>query len=280
MLKQLKSLLITNPMNVDVKRYLRRYTDPRRSALNLVSVVLLVMMIGFFMLMIVQSGISWMPAICTILVTGVTLIIPITLFGCIASERERRSWDFLACAPVTTAQIATAKFITGLASAGMLFAFALPLMATDLLATRNDSWFSTSSNKDVEFNAAFGTLMVAFGWSMLLSGFCVLISARSKRAFTALGTILAVLLMALVIFPLIIATSPIGQEMRYLMNWIHPNYISGQLFDRDQSNALPLSIVALISFVYGLAGVLFVTWATYTIRFADNQMKFLPKKDA
>ncbi len=107
-----RSLISHNPMKAEIRRFRNRYL--RRGTKGGASFAVTVIALSFYVLLLIWIGTSLregaVMAISQICLVAVTLGVPIAAYTMIAGERERRSWDLLLVAPITSAQIVVGKF--------------------------------------------------------------------------------------------------------------------------------------------------------------------------
>lgn len=271
-----ETLVVQNPMLIEIQRFRRRFlsfTGP--NAANGAVLVLVLIFYVSLVMMVVNSDGGLAPSVVIGVQTGLfTLLAPGMLHGAIAGERERRSWDLLLAAPITKAQIVVGKFIGALTALGIgALLFLLPLVIA--AAT-----YKTKSLVDVlEMEA------VSLSFTMAVCALTVLLSARARRPFMALGATLGVLAVALIVAPMLLGIS-IGfsdQMSGDLLYYLHPYYtiwkihaVAERPYDSGGYIAgyawgLPQTLIYL-----GLTAVM-VAWAANTLNFAENEVKFIPK---
>lgn len=283
-----KTLFTENPMMIEITRFRRKFFSGRGSALNAVVVGLCGVIYLGIVALVWNYREAANPIILVFLQTGIfTLLAPAMLHGSIAGERERRSWDFLLVAPVTHAQIVFGKFM-GAAAAILSTAavFLLPI-AIGVLFYKPYPYgmgYNYSGSYQVEPGVNIWNLLLAevlsIVWALLVCAMTILFSARCRRGFIALGTTLALLIFGLIVWPILIASSGPVQEMN-LLNFFHPFWALTQI---ESANANRGDIAGW-QHLYGFPQILvylglttvFLFWTERTLRFADNEVKFLPK---
>jgi ABC-type transport system involved in multi-copper enzyme maturation permease subunit len=162
-----------------------------------------------------------------IMMIVVLFVVPITLHGVIAGEREKRSLDMLLAAPVTSAEIVWAKLhrARGLVASTMLFLggpLALVLIAQVISPGRV---FGPPGGLPAFAGAIFGlgsVLAAAFA----SGGITILISSHAKNGASSLMTNLAVHFGLLAGFPFVLevllSAFPNGYELGALPWLVHP----------------------------------------------------------
>ena len=270
-----ETLVIENPMLIEVRRYRRRLLGGGRTTGTNIAFLTLGAVCYVGLLLIVGSANGGIPGIAIIMIqTGIfTVAAPIVLNNAIAGEREKRTWDLLLVAPVTKAQIMIGKFAGAMTS--LLFGAALFLLPVFICAV-------SYSRTD------FGGLLLAELDSIAFAVFCcslsLLFSARCRRGFTALGVSLGILAIWLIVLPLLLSgISDMDAVTRDFIYVLHPFMAETRLIQSgriDDASMSGMTTATIQIFVYlGLAAVLLV-WTERTLTFSDNEVKFLPKSHA
>ena len=278
-----ESLVTKNPMTVEIRRAARRYLS-FSGANGSVTFSLLLGIIGYAILclLVVNLRGSFHPKVVIGLQMFVgALVAPITLHASIAGERERRSWDMLMVAPVTHAQVVVGKLLGGLAvQAAIGVALLIPLLVAAVTYAGHDG---------VSLYGLVRLELVALSGGAFCCAVTMLVSARVKRAFVALGVSFAVLLLLFAFFPIVIASAgAVGgsNELNDLYFGWHPAYalfnIEASRYDYSGGGGMIRAdngimgwpqTVAMLAFT-----VIFTAWTIRTVAFADNEVRFLPGK--
>ncbi len=203
-----------------------------------------------------------------------TILAPALLHGSIAGERERRSWDILMAAPVSKAQIVAGKFLGALTVLGIGFAlFLFPTLIT--LA------FYRGHTPIVPF---LGAEAISASFGILLCALTIFLSARARRSFMALGTTLTTLLLTLLAIPGLVATLTMGNDVALeFACYFNPFWALVALVRLSDgshiSNGMPALVYGLpqVAFYLGFSAIL-LAWSINTLIFADNDVKFKPRK--
>jgi hypothetical protein len=194
------------------------------------------------------------------------------LHGSIAGERERRSWDLLMVAPISKAQIVAGKFIGAVAALAItLLAMAIP---TAILAT-------TYQKTDYYF--LFMGELISISFCLLVCGWAIFISARSKRPFMALGTTIGTLILGLAVWPALVGTIFQGERISSeLLNFLNPfnalSVLNDAAFYEGNGGLIPVSLYGPVHiFTYLVLAVLFLIYAEKTLHFPENDVRFVPR---
>lgn len=282
-----ESLVTKNPMTVEIRRATRRFlTFSGPSGTVTMGLLLWIILYAILFLLVVNLRGEFHPKI----VLGIqmfvsALVAPITLHASIAGERERRSWDMLMVAPVTHAQVVVGKLLGGLAvQVAIAAALLLPTLVAAITYTGTDG---------LSLYGLVRLELVALAAGAFCSALTMLISARVKRSFVALGVAGSALLLLFLFLPIVLAAGNTGAdspEMRELLYGWHPvtalinidgrrgyswEYASS---DTGFTGFFPMLLCTLFT-------VVFTAWTVRTVAFADNEVRFLPghkknKRDA
>lgn len=217
------------------------------------------------------------------------IAIPLRFYGLIAGERERRSWELLRVAPVSHLQITFGKLASVVFM--VLFIHTIFLIPYGVAALTYEfprfGYYSgySSSSQEVTNPGVFG-LALAFLYSIVISTFVgaltLFFSARSKRSFTALALTLGSIMALFIVMPVLWGI--IFQDT-YVVMLINPFYSLEYLMNpriMSSSNGLGSDIVrGAVLFNMGTITAfcfLLTIYAAKTLHFADDLVKFLPKK--
>jgi ABC-type transport system involved in multi-copper enzyme maturation permease subunit len=268
-----QELVVGNPMLIEITRFRRRFLSFSGStALN--GIVLGLATVCYFgLLMLVFSGRGSIPPIALVMFQTLVCVLamPSMLYGSIAGEREKRTWDLLLAAPITQAQIVAGKFMGGLMTVGVGFVlFLLPILITAVEFDNTNYWDLMLSE------------LVSLTFIIMIAAMTLFFSARTRRGFMALGTVLGALAVFLLVVPLLSTALLMDPAMLDLANFFHPFYVLMKLFSTsDQYRPALPDGMNLYSFGwpqvagYLILSVLFLMWATRTLNFAENDVKFI-----
>ncbi|CAN5430214.1 hypothetical protein BH11ARM2_BH11ARM2_08830 [soil metagenome] len=275
--KQLVDDLITdNPMSIEITRFRRRFmTFSVPNSVNTAVALLVFALYAGLNLVVVNYAGDVDPQIVLFLQLFLFCVFaPSLLHGAVAGERERRSWDLLLAAPVTKAQIVVGKFLGAMAA---LAAFSAAMLLPLLIAGFSYRRFSPGG-------LMVGELLTQ-SFAMMLCAFTLLISARVRRPFVAMGIVVGTLALVLIVLPVLLSvvlgSDPIGNDF---LLYLHPFMALARVSD---TNFHPDGIASGFYgvpqiFVYLLLTGVFLAWTINTLTFAENDVRFLPKsaKDA
>lgn len=283
-----QNLVAENPMLIEMTRFRRRYFS--FSAANPMNgVVLSLVLIGYaaMVLIVAENRDAVSPLTLVIIQTGLlTLFAPMTLYGAVAGERERRSWDLLLVAPITKSQIVAGKFIGALSALGIAIGlFLVPIVITGV------------SYRQAHWQTILVGEAVSVSFLMCVCALTILFSSRVKRGLMALGATLGLLMCGLIVLPALIGSGGSDVHLNDFTFYLHPFYVLGRLsmVDAYYSAGSTFTYNTYLNgsyggrwwgvaqtFVYvGMTAVL-IGWAINTLNFAENEVKFLPQghKDA
>jgi ABC-type transport system involved in multi-copper enzyme maturation permease subunit len=277
-----QELVTQNPMLIEVSRFRRRFLSfSGSSALN--GIVLGLAIVCYMgLLMLVFSARGSIPPVALVMVQTFIFVLatPSMLYGAIAGEREKRTWDLLLVAPITQGQIVIGKFMGALFALGVgLALFLFPILVT---AAEYEMGYGAGS-RGTNWWDLFLSELVSVSFVILVAATTLFFSARTKRGFMALGTVLAVLAMFLLVVP-ILSTAMLPEPLLVdFINFFHPFYVLVKLLSTSEystmegfqgMNASSWGLPQVIGYL-ALATV-FIIWATRTLNFAENDVKFIP----
>ena len=274
-----ESLVSENPMLIEVRRYRRRMLGGGRTTGINIAVLTLGAVCYVGMLMIVGSGNGNIPPEAIIIIqTGIfTLAAPAILNHAIAGEREKRTWDLLLVAPVTKAQIMIGKFAGALTN--LVLGAALFLLPIFICAV---------SYSHTNFVALALAEVDSIAFAVMICSMTLLLSARCKRGFTALGVSLGALLMGLIVYPALLASvGLLDNATQQILLIFHPFVTQERLlemgaryYSESETRGSPIGDTLLQIVVFLVMSVVLLVWTERTLTFSDNETKFLPKQNA
>jgi len=272
------SLVVDNPMKIEIARFRRRFLGFGGSGVNNAVLVLILLCYTGMVMLVVNTRGDLPPIPLIMFQTGLFCFFgPAMLHGSIAGERERRSWDLLLVAPITKAQIVAGKYMGAMAALGIgAAAMAVP---TILAAVA----YGKTSLYDLVLAEA-----VSLAFCMMVCAWTIFISARVKRPFMALGATLGTLALGLVVVPALFASLTMGDRFSTEM-LLYLNPFSALSFLTMAENMSQESSGSMQHFVplalYGIPHVLLylglstglLVYAEKTLHFPENEIKFIPQ---
>ncbi len=194
-----RHLILDNPMTLEGARFWRRFLrtggDTGR-AVNATILVLLGVFYLWLMFAIVHFQEDLSQPILALELALLTLIVPASLYASVSGEREKLTWDALILTRLTPAQIVVGKLLSRLALIGGVQVLTAPLLLLSHLCAKRNVEYAGS--------ALVVSQIDLFLWSLLLAGFSLWISTRTKRSVTTLALITSALLTFLVLLPSLI----------------------------------------------------------------------------
>lgn len=272
----LEEAVWNNPMMIEVTRFRRRYlTLEKSNAANVLGLGMLVVVVVGAILLVLSTGGTVSPISLIYLQTALfCFTIPNAAHAAIAGEREKRSWDMLLVAPVSHAQIVAGKYLAVLVSIAVLAS-----------ACGVCILFAGFTFPYTDWPKLLLAEIISITFAVLVASFTLFISARNRRAFTALGIVLGTLLLCIAILPAFWALLTSGMEaFTEIGFYLNPFFAISQV-DRPYGslrNGGPWVYGLPHAFLYLLLSVVLLQWASMTLTFADNEKRFLPQpqKDA
>ncbi|MBA3725061.1 MAG: ABC transporter permease subunit [Armatimonadetes bacterium] len=220
-----QDLIVANPMLIETKRFMRRFLGAHAMT-NWIAVLIIGILLSMVVGLIYIYEFNYIGASMAALLTF-SILVPIMLHGAVAGERERRSWDMLLVAPVTSSQIVAGKFMGAATAIGFT---ALAFGAAILI-----SYFPGGDKLPT------GTmiLLVIASFAYCLAAFTLLVSTRSRRSMTALGIVYGCLFLGLIVLPALLATT--GADNSESAFYLNPYYAITQINLERYDNFTPPS---------------------------------------
>lgn len=276
-----------NPMMAEVGRFQSVIKGKTASAMGVRAILLFAILIsGLIGYATLYGGGNTPPMVALFAcLSYCCLTIPLRFYGAIAGERERRSWELLRVAPVTHLQITFGKFATAVALIFLIHAIFLPTYLLQAITYDNPMVYSMSAGYDrgdgfSPIRTIIGELF-SLAISLFVAALTLFFSARSKRSFTALALTLGSLAVYLMVLPMLYATI-VRDE--FLMILFHPFVALFTLMSQrdvwaygtnmvDYNGAIAFNFFLMCAFT-----LIFLVYAAKTLHFADNLVKFSPRR--
>ncbi|HVK02553.1 MAG TPA: hypothetical protein VM490_03710 [Armatimonadaceae bacterium] len=196
----LRDLISENPMTYEGtriwRRFLRSGTETGRG-FNTISLIVLGLFYAWMLLVIVRFREDVSPMLLTLELLTLSIAIPASLYGAVSGEREKQTWDSLVMTRLSPAQILAGKMLWRvLMIVATMAVFAFPTFLSHFVARRQTEY---------TFAALVWTQFLLLGWSLLLAGFTLMVSAKTKRSITTLSVVVVALLTFLGLVPSLFA---------------------------------------------------------------------------
>ena len=277
-----ESLITQNPMMVEVVRSLRKLAGPRLPITIAVGIIY-VLCILWISPYADRSTSGPMVFLCLI---TVILASAASGYKTIAGEREQRSWEILAAAPVTHSQIVIGKFLGAfslVSVAWLLLAFpALLFSATESRASYYD-YLVERQQDSLQPWSTLAALIAVLLYGMFQTALTIFFSARCRRGLVAFGIVLALNIAALIIYPVMLAslfsrTGAYSPGVFYL--FLDPTTLISELHSRSRQEVILDNNVrcSMCCFTYLFLAIATLYWTQRTLRYADRNMKFIGNK--
>ncbi len=205
----LRELVWENPMLSEGVRVGRRFVrsgGDTGKAVNYAVLGLIAFFYVWVLLAIVRWGEDMTMGLLLFELTVLTLVVPASIYGAIAGERERATWEALILTRLTPAQIIAGKILWRVVIIGVIAA----LLSLPMILSQAVSRHPAEVTADVLLR---GQALV-FSWGLLLCAFGLWVSAKSRRGVTAIAVIVGALLAALLLVPMLFAM--FGASMDYV----------------------------------------------------------------
>lgn len=205
------------------------------------------------------------------LMLTVEILIPATvLHSALAGEREKRSLDLLLAAPVTGAQIVTAKLVKAVVPiVTVLLVCVVPTLALSMVQAHGTStWIHPVS----VINAAMCSL-VAFSAAVMVTGATMYVSAKTKTTASSLTAVVGILFLWFVVFPIMFAmVSEISSDFSQALMTLHPyQAVTKLLYETEASPIRWCLLNSLIHLSVGAVGIVLTAKALERERKTGSQ---------
>ena len=182
----------------------------------------------------------------------------------------------LMVAPVTHAQVVVGKLLGGVAvQVGIAVAILLPTLVAAI---------TYSGSQAMSLYGLVRMELVVLATGIFCSALTMLISARVKRAFVALGVSFTVLFLIFIFLPTIVSSVGGSSEFTNMLFAWHPGWALAAVDTHSLYNSYSsgyeqndTGLAGLVTIVFLLAfAAIFTAWTVHTVAFADNEVRFLP----
>jgi hypothetical protein len=282
----LRHLFLNNPMSLEAtrvgRRFLRTGGDTGR-ALNYTVLTILGLLYVWLLFAVLRYREDMSEMMLQMELGILTLAVPASVYAAVSGEREKLTWDALIMTRLSPGQIIAGKLLWRvLMILGVMALFVPPLL---LCHYSGGAWSDGGTRRpDYHAGAVMQAQAVIFGWSLMLCGFSLWVSAKTKRAITTLSLITVALLAFLALVPMLV--SLFGGRVGYLSDGASPLEMFGSLLVHlnpfYEINALRtwgiehawgdmdawrnLGVSSALPALYGGAALLLLTGAWRTLR--------------
>lgn len=205
----------------------------------------------------------------------VTLVMPLSVYGAIAGERERTTWEALILTRLTPGQIVAGKMVWRVVTLLIIMAlFFLPLLLSQMMG-------AVTGYRGERHSGGVFLLeeLMTFTWGLGLCAYGLWISANTRRSVTSIALILASMLGVLALVPALLAmlspgSAGSGFGDNYL-SWLfmHINAFAALIemvsaqsrysYDSDANSAFSLGEWGWLQTALYAVGALVFIYATY-----------------
>lgn len=198
----LRRLFLSNPILEEATRAWRKFFRVAGGPSKGVSYVAVAIIVFFYFWILAEVMLSRGDLSTVILyfqLIVVTLVMPISVYGAIAGERERTTWEALILTRLTPGQIVAGKVLWRLV--GLLILMGLFLVPL-LVGTGNGVH---SYPRRASGGALFQAEVMTFAWGFVLCAFGLWVSANTRRSVTSAALIFISLLAVLALLPALLS---------------------------------------------------------------------------
>jgi ABC-type Na+ efflux pump permease subunit len=276
--KVIQDLFLDNPMMVEIKRFLRRFLGPRPGAQQAVAIALII--IAYVGLLALFASVREIQPETVIYVQLVLycILLPAMLQGSVAGEREKRTWETLLAAPVTKAQIVVAKYAGAATGVVLIAVLMLPLWLVSSANKVDFDRYTANASEHPSPAMMVHAEIVALTFGLALAAWCLFVSVRSRRTFSAQGMIYGSMALALIVWPMLVSSmGHVDWAIQILASPMHPFIVVASILDRSE-RASSVHIWGLSTCLFLGFTVVMLVWAEYTLRFAEMDVRFIPRR--
>lgn len=196
----LRRLFVTNPILEEATRARRKFFRVAGGPGRGLTYVAVAMIAAFYLWILAEVALSRGDSSVGILyfqLVIVTLAMPISIYGAIAGERERTTWEALILTRLTPGQIVAGKVLWRLVGLLVLMAsFLAPLLVG--MANSANGWHADAAGV-VQAEA------MTFAWGCVLCAFGLWVSANTRSSVTSAALIFISLLTVLALLPALLS---------------------------------------------------------------------------
>ena len=298
----LRVLFLDNAMLTEGSRSLRKFgRNARTTKSRAVNAVVFILIAFFYLwLCVVATNYpeAWRAILPNIELLLITLAVPASIYGAVANERERATWEALILTRLTPGQIIYGKLIWRILQVVLIAGLMTILMGVNLISLpdnlRYGSWEGASSSGDGgmphPWLNLFQLQFMMLAWGLLLAGFGLWVSSGSRRSVTAAAVTFGSLLGGLVLLPTLFSLIGAGLQSSRILSgdtwstvqllWLqyNPFYLVSVVSSNGKSSGVMLTDQWL--FAYPGATLLYTIMAAWLIYGAHVRLRILeePKR--
>jgi ABC-type transport system involved in multi-copper enzyme maturation permease subunit len=184
------------------RRFIRSGTDTGKGV-NVTLVAVLAALYVWILVAIVRYKEDISPELLVLEAILLTLIVPGSMYSAISGEREKLTWDGLIMTSLSPGQIVVGKLLWRVAIILGIAAVFVPALLLCHYAARLLG-NASGSNPEYTIYALFLVQAIIVAWGLLLAGFSLWVSTKTKRTVTTLAIVTITLLSFLVLVPMLL----------------------------------------------------------------------------
>ena len=301
-MEALRDLLFENAMLTEGSHSLRKLWRGARTntsrAINGVIFVLIAFFYLWLCLGVTNYPEAWRPILPYVELSLITLFVPASIYGAVANERERATWEALILTRLTPGQILFGKLLWRILLILFIAALISVLMAVNLLsipqAQMESGWQGASGEPDAvrlhPWLSLFQMQAMLLAWGFLLASFGLWVSSGSRRSVTAAAVTFGSLMGGLVLLPALFSMIGAGLQSSQMLSgdtwsvvqllWLqyNPFYLIAAVSISGASSGVMLADQWL--FAYPGATLMYIIAACWLIYGAHIRLRILeePKR--
>lgn len=192
-------LFVTNPIYEEATRACRKFFRAAGGpgmGMAYAGIIFIALLYFWILAEIVMNPGGWTALILFIQLTIVTLAMPISIYGAVAGERERSTWEALILTRLTPGQIVVGKIAWRLVGLLILMGiFLVPLLVGSF----------GHSPLDGAGALLFKAELMTFAWGFVLCAFGLWVSTNTRHSVTSAALIFITLLAVLALIPALLS---------------------------------------------------------------------------
>ncbi|MES2464941.1 MAG: hypothetical protein V4671_30615 [Armatimonadota bacterium] len=231
-----RHLILDNPMTLEATRVWRRFIrsgGDTGKGVNVTAMVFVAVMYTWCLFAILRFHEDMSTLLLLLEAALLTLVVPGSMYAAVSGERERLTWDGLIMTSLSPGQIVVGKLLWRVVLIlGIAALFTPPLLLCQFAVGVLNSPDGASARHEYTLSELFLAQGIVVSWGLLLAGFSLWVSTKTRRAVTTLAIITITLLSFLFLVPMLVglfggrsywsAYDPPLRQLGALLLHLHP----------------------------------------------------------
>jgi hypothetical protein len=204
-----RHLVLDNPMSLEATRVWRRFLrsgGDTGKGVNITVLSVLAVIYLWLLLAILRYREEMSMEIFLLELGLLTLVVPGSMYAAVSGERERLTWDALIMTSLSPGQIVVGKLLWRVVLIlGIAVLFIPPLLLSHYATGLLGEGRVLHPQDGPSLSELFLAQGVVVAWGLLLAGFSLWVSTKTKRTITTLSIVTMTLLSFLVLIPVIVS---------------------------------------------------------------------------